>query len=68
MTEKQKKTLDVITAYINENGFSPSYPELMELLNLKSKSNVHARVMQLVDRGKIKIMKYRARSIELVNG
>jgi hypothetical protein len=38
------------------------------LLGVASKSGVHRLVMQLVDRNKIKFMKYRARSIELIDG
>tara|TARA_E500000331_G_C17165668_1_gene673712 strand:+ start:345 stop:551 length:207 start_codon:yes stop_codon:yes gene_type:complete len=68
MTPRQKNTLDVITDYINTNGYSPSYDDLKPLLGVASKSGVHRLVMQLVDRNKIKFMKYRARSIELING
>ena len=68
MTPRQKNTLDVITNYINEKGYSPSYEDLKPLLGVASKSGVHRLVMQLVDRNKIKFMKYRARSIELLNG
>ena len=68
MTPRQKNTLDVITDYINKNGYSPSYDDLKSLLGVASKSGVHRLVMQLVDRNKIKFTKYRARSIELIDG
>jgi len=68
MTPRQKNTLDVITDYINTKGYSLSYDDLKPLLGVASKSGVHRLVMQLVDRNKIKFMKYRARSIELIDG
>jgi SOS-response transcriptional repressor LexA len=68
MTPRQHEALKSIEKFINEKGYSPSYEELMPIFNIKSKSGVNRLVMQLVDRGKIKFLKYRARSIELING
>ena len=68
MTPKQVEALEKITEFIEKNKYSPSYEELMPMFNVKSKSGVNRLVMQLVDRGKIKFLKYRARSIELING
>jgi SOS-response transcriptional repressor LexA len=64
LTEKQAKFLQVIQAiYQDNNGYSPSYEELKQLNNMKSKSNVHAYVHALKKRGYIDFIAYSNRSI-----
>ena len=46
LTPKQKKVYDIIKAFIKQNGVSPSYEELKQLMGSKSKSHVHSFVHQ----------------------
>ena len=63
LTEKQAKFLQVIQQFIENNGYSPSYEELKQLNNMKSKSNVHSYVHALKKRGYIDFIAYSNRSI-----
>lgn len=66
LTSQQKALLDFIDDFINQNGFSPSYDEMREALGLHSKSGVHMLVKALEERGFIRRLPNRARSIEVV--
>ena len=68
MTRKQSELLKYIKTYIQENEFSPSYDEMRNAINLKSKSGIHRLVHGLVKHNKLKIVRYSARSVELVDG
>ena len=50
LTPKQKKLYDIIKDFIATNKYSPSYEELKQLIGLRSKSNIHALVHQLMRR------------------
>jgi len=63
LTPKQKKVYDIIKAFIKQNGVSPSYEELKQLMGSKSKSHVHSFVHQLINRGWIGRGNGRNRSI-----
>lgn len=67
MTPRQKQALDFIKAFIGEHGYSPSYDEIGGHLGLFGKGGIHRIVMNLRDRGYIKLLKHRARSIEIVD-
>ena len=56
MTQNKKE-------FIRVNGYSPSYEELKQLNNMKSKSNVHAYVQSLKKRGYLDDIPYSKRSI-----
>lgn len=49
------KIYNAIVSYIEQNGYPPSYRELMNIVGLKSTSSVHAHIMKLVDEEKIEI-------------
>ena len=66
MTRRQKIALDFIKSFWAEHGYAPSYDELKDHMGLKSRSNVHAMVIRLVNRGFITMMPCRARSIMVV--
>ena len=68
MTRKQAELRTYIEKYINDNGFSPSFEEMMLGVGLKSKSGIHRLVEGLVKQGKIKRVKFTRRSVELTNG
>ena len=50
LTPKQKKLYDIIKGFIATNKHSPSYEELKQLTGLRSKSNIHALIHQLMRR------------------
>ena len=66
LTPKQKKVFDIIKAFIEQNGVSPSYEELKQLMGSKSKSHVHGFVHQLMERGWIGKGNGRNRSIYIL--
>ena len=63
ITPKQAKFLAKIKAFIKANGYSPSYEEIKQMTNMRSKSNVHAYVQELKKRGYIDDISYSKRSI-----
>lgn len=65
MTKRQKQLLQFIKKYMRSHGYAPNYLEMMEEMNLKSKSVVHYYLKQLQDLGKIKIHTGRSRGIEI---
>lgn len=67
MTEKQRECLAFIAKYVGEHGKSPSMDDIMEALGLKSKSGIARLVDALEERGHIRRLRYRARSIQLID-
>lgn len=65
MTPKQKKVFNFIRSTFIEGGISPTYTEIMEALNIKSKSVVAHYLNALEKEGKIKINRVKARGIEI---
>jgi len=63
LTPKQMNFLAKIKDFIEANGYSPSYEELKQMNNMKSKSNVHAYVQALKKRGYLDDIPYSKRSI-----
>jgi len=66
LTQKQKDLLMFIHQRISEKGVSPSFEEMKEALNLKSKSGIHRLITALEERGFIKRLAHRARALEIV--
>jgi repressor LexA len=66
LTAKQRELLLFIDARLNENGISPSFDEMREALDLKSKSGVHRLISALEERGFIRRLPNRARALEVV--
>ena len=66
LTPKQKIVFDVIKTFIDQNGTSPSYEELKQLIGSQSKSHVHGFVHQLMQRGWIGKGNGRNRSIYIL--
>ena len=65
LTKKQKELYDFLTKYISENYISPSFEEMKEAVNLKSKSGIHRLITSLEQRGFIKRLKHKARAMEI---
>jgi len=67
LTIKQKELLDYIKIVNKEKGISPSYEEMKNKLNLKSKSGIHRIISALEERGFIRKLANKARAIEIIN-
>jgi len=66
LTRKQHELLLFINRRLGESGVSPSFEEMKEALNLKSKSGIHRLISGLEERGFIKRLAHRARALEVV--
>ena len=66
LTKKQKNLLLFINKTIRSTGVSPSYEEMKNSLNLKSKSGIHRLISALEERGFIKRLAHKARALEVL--
>jgi len=66
LTKKQKNLLLFINKKIRSTGVSPSYEEMKNALNLKSKSGIHRLISALQERGFIKKLAHKARALEVL--
>ena len=65
LTLKQKNLLDFINMYYKNNDMFPTYDEMREALNIKSKSSVHKLISSIEERGFIERIPHKARAIQL---
>ena len=63
LTPKQAKFLKFLANFIDQNGYSPSYEEMKQVLNYNSKSRIHSFVHGLRKRGYVRLLPYMTRSI-----
>jgi repressor LexA len=66
LTQKQKHLLDFIHTRLQSDGVPPSFEEMKEALDLRSKSGIHRLITALEERGFIRRLAHRARAIEIV--
>ena len=66
LTAKQCELLLFIDERLKESGISPSFDEMREALDLKSKSGVHRLISALEERGFIRRLPNRARALEVM--
>ena len=66
LTQKQKDLLLFIHDRMQSSGVPPSFDEMKDALDLKSKSGIHRLIMALVERGFIRRLPNRARAIEVI--
>ncbi|GGD76309.1 transcriptional repressor LexA [Croceicoccus mobilis] len=66
LTRKQHELLLFIQKKLEETGISPSFEEMKEALDLKSKSGVHRLISALEERGFIRRLPNRARALEVL--
>lgn len=66
LTRKQHELLRFIQARLEDTGVSPSFEEMKEALDLKSKSGVHRLISALEERGFIRRLPNRARALEIL--
>jgi repressor LexA len=66
LTRKQHELLSFIDTRLKETGVSPSFEEMKEALDLKSKSGVHRLISALEERNFIRRLPNRARALEVL--
>ncbi len=66
LTRKQYELLVYIDKHLKQTGFSPSFDEMKDALNLKSKSGIHRLISALEERGHIGRRHHRARALEVL--
>lgn len=66
LTRKQHELIRFIQQRLEETGVSPSFEEMKEALDLKSKSGVHRLISALEERGFIRRLPNRARALEVL--
>ena len=66
LTRKHLELLDFIRVRMDVDGVPPSFDEMKEALDLKSKSGIHRLITALEERGFIRRLAHRARAIEIV--
>lgn len=66
LTRKQLELLDFIQKRTERDGIPPSFDEMKEALDLRSKSGIHRLITALEERGFIRRLAHRARAIEIV--
>ena len=66
LTRKQLELLDFIRTRMDRDGVPPSFDEMKDALDLRSKSGIHRLITALEERGFIRRLAHRARAIEIV--
>ena len=66
LTRKQHELLMFIDRRLKETGVSPSFDEMKDALDLKSKSGIHRLITGLEERGFIRRLAHRARALEVL--
>lgn len=66
LTKKQLELLRFIDRHTRAHGVSPSFEEMKEAVNLRSKSGIHRLVTALEERGFLRRLRHRARALEVI--
>ena len=66
LTAKQKELLMFIHERLKESGVPPSFDEMKEALDLRSKSGIHRLITALEERGFVRRLPHRARAMEII--
>ena len=66
LTRKQHELLIYVDNHLRTTGFSPSFEEMKDALNLRSKSGIHRLISALEERGFLRRHHHRARALEVV--
>lgn len=66
LTKKQIQLLEFIHKRMAQNGVPPSFDEMKDALDLRSKSGIHRLVTALEERGFIRRLPHRARALEIL--
>lgn len=66
LTRKQRDLLTLIHERVQKDGVPPSFEEMKDALDLRSKSGIHRLITALEERGFIRRLAHRARAIEVI--
>jgi repressor LexA len=66
LTRKQYELLVYIDGHLKQTGYSPSFEEMKDALNLKSKSGIHRLISALEERGYLARRHHRARALDIL--
>lgn len=66
LTKKQLDLLDFIHKRVQRDGVPPSFDEMKDALDLRSKSGIHRLITALEERGFIRRLAHRARALEII--
>ena len=66
LTNKQRDLLEFIHARVQRDGVPPSFDEMKDALDLRSKSGIHRLITALEERGFIRRLAHKARALEIV--
>ena len=66
LTRKQYERLMFIHERVRETGIPPSFDEMKDALDLRSKSGIHRLITALEERGYLRRMEKRARALEII--
>lgn len=66
LTRKQLELLDFIKQRMDRDGVPPSFDEMKDALDLRSKSGIHRLITALEERGFIRRLAHRARALEII--
>ena len=66
LTRKQLELLDFINKRMQRDGVPPSFDEMKDALDLRSKSGIHRLITALEERGFIRRLPHRARALEIL--
>ena len=66
LTKKQHELLMYINQRLSASGVAPSFDEMKDALNLRSKSGIHRLISGLEERGFIRRLAHRARALEVI--
>lgn len=66
LTQKQRDLLEFIRKRMDRDGVPPSFEEMKDALDLRSKSGIHRLITALEERGFIRRLAHRARAIEII--
>ena len=66
ITKRQRQVYDFISEFVQRNGYSPSFEEIGEGLDLSSLATVHKHISNLEKKGLLTRDYNRSRSIDLL--
>lgn len=66
LTKKQLDLLEFIHKRVQRDGVPPSFDEMKDALDLRSKSGIHRLITALEERGFIRRLAHRARALEII--
>jgi len=67
LTKRQREILNFVTEFIKAKGYAPSLEEIRRRFGLSSLATVHKHLSNLEEKGLIRRLKHRGRSLELVS-